>query len=270
MGPAGGRGMTFTVSVEEAGSALAGFLRGRQPDKPWSEVKRWIATGKVFVDGARRRARGRARRAPGRLSSCGWRRRAGVERERALVYDDAHVVVIDKPAGVSSVPYEEREKGTAMDLIRDAWRRHGAAGDRACAPRRAPHRQGDVGPPRVRQDQARRARAGGAAPRAHRRAPATSASRTATCGRRGSSATSSPTAATACAARRGGRGRASARSRTSSPSTRCAARPCARSGSRPARPTRSASTSPRPAIRSSARRSTSATFAARTPSRRRG
>jgi 23S rRNA pseudouridine1911/1915/1917 synthase len=35
------------------------------------------------------------------------------------------VVVIDKPAGVSSVPYEERETGTAMDLVRGAWRRMG-------------------------------------------------------------------------------------------------------------------------------------------------
>jgi 23S rRNA pseudouridine1911/1915/1917 synthase len=47
------------------------------------------------------------------------------EREGVLVYDDAHVVVIDKPAGINSVPYEERETGTAMDLIRGAWRRMG-------------------------------------------------------------------------------------------------------------------------------------------------
>src|SRR5689334_13810474 len=47
------------------------------------------------------------------------------EREGVLVFDDAHVVVIDKPAGVSSVPYEERETGTAMDLVRGAWRRAG-------------------------------------------------------------------------------------------------------------------------------------------------
>src|SRR5262249_2393942 len=33
--------------------------------------------------------------------------------------------VVDKPAGVSSVPYEEKEAGTAMDLVRDAWRRQG-------------------------------------------------------------------------------------------------------------------------------------------------
>jgi 23S rRNA pseudouridine1911/1915/1917 synthase len=41
------------------------------------------------------------------------------------VYDDTHVVVIDKPSGVNSVPYEDRETGTAMDLVRGAWRRAG-------------------------------------------------------------------------------------------------------------------------------------------------
>jgi 23S rRNA pseudouridine1911/1915/1917 synthase len=38
------------------------------------------------------------------------------------------VVVIDKPAGVSSVPFARRETGTAMDLVRATWR---AAGRRA-------------------------------------------------------------------------------------------------------------------------------------------
>jgi 23S rRNA pseudouridine1911/1915/1917 synthase len=33
--------------------------------------------------------------------------------------------VIEKPAGISSVPYERKETGTAMDLIRDAWRHGG-------------------------------------------------------------------------------------------------------------------------------------------------
>jgi 23S rRNA pseudouridine1911/1915/1917 synthase len=41
------------------------------------------------------------------------------------VYEDAQLVVIDKPAGLSSVPYEAREQGTAIDLVREAWRRMG-------------------------------------------------------------------------------------------------------------------------------------------------
>lgn len=44
-----------------------------------------------------------------------------------VVFDDPHVVVVDKPEGVSSTPYDRKETGTAMDLIRDVWRRDGRA-----------------------------------------------------------------------------------------------------------------------------------------------
>jgi 23S rRNA pseudouridine1911/1915/1917 synthase len=42
-----------------------------------------------------------------------------------LVYEDRHLVVADKPAGMSSVPYERGERKTLMDSIRDEWRRRG-------------------------------------------------------------------------------------------------------------------------------------------------
>jgi 23S rRNA pseudouridine1911/1915/1917 synthase len=42
-----------------------------------------------------------------------------------LVHEDPHLVVIEKPAGVSTVPYDAKETGTAMDLVRDAWRLKG-------------------------------------------------------------------------------------------------------------------------------------------------
>lgn len=93
---------------------------------PNSVAKRHIETGKVFVDGVcvttidHRLAV--AQQVELRLAAP---RPRDPEREGTLVFDDAHVVVIDKPAGVSSVPYEERETGTAMDLIRGAWRRQG-------------------------------------------------------------------------------------------------------------------------------------------------
>ena len=105
---------------------LAAFLKAKTA-APWSVAKRQIERGKVFVDGAC-------------VTSIDHRLVAGQtvelraeaprprdpEREGVLVYDDAHVVVIDKPSGVNSVPYEDRETGTAMDLIRGAWRRAGA------------------------------------------------------------------------------------------------------------------------------------------------
>jgi 23S rRNA pseudouridine1911/1915/1917 synthase len=108
-----------------AGVTLAAFVKARA-GVPWSVAKRQITSGKIFVDEARvteidhRLAAGQRVelrvRAP---------RPHDPAREGVLAYDDAHVVVIDKPAGVSSVPYEDREPGTAMDLIRGAWRRMG-------------------------------------------------------------------------------------------------------------------------------------------------
>jgi 23S rRNA pseudouridine1911/1915/1917 synthase len=104
---------------------LAAFLKARD-GVPWSVAKRLITTGKVFVDGVC-------------ITTVDYRlaetqtvevranapRPRDPTREGVLVFDDAHVVVIDKPTGVSSVPYEDRESGTAMDLVRGAWRRKG-------------------------------------------------------------------------------------------------------------------------------------------------
>ena len=112
-------------TVEEPGVTLAAFIKAKTA-VAWSVAKRQIASGKVFVDGVcvteidQRLVTGQAIELRSNA-----RRPLDPEREGVLVYDDAHVVVIDKPTGVNSVPYEERETGTAMDLIRGAWRRAG-------------------------------------------------------------------------------------------------------------------------------------------------
>lgn len=114
-------------SVDTPNVTLAAFVKTRA-EVPNSVAKRHIETGKVFVDGAC-------------ITEVAHRLAVGQEvelrlgapkpfdatREGVLVYDDAHVVVIDKPTGVNSVPYEEEKSGTAMDLIRGAWRRQGKA-----------------------------------------------------------------------------------------------------------------------------------------------
>jgi 23S rRNA pseudouridine1911/1915/1917 synthase len=114
-----------TWSVDRDGLTVAAFVKA-QAGVAWSVAKRHVTSGKVFVDGARiieidhRLAVGQ--QVELRMAAP---RPHDPEREGVLVYDDPHVVVIDKPSGVSSVPYEERETGTAMDLIRGAWRRMG-------------------------------------------------------------------------------------------------------------------------------------------------
>jgi 23S rRNA pseudouridine1911/1915/1917 synthase len=112
-------------TVEKAGVTVAAFVKAHA-NIANSLAKRHVTSGKVFVDDARvteidhRLAVGQ--QVELRLAAP---RPHDPEREGVLVYDDPHVVVIDKPVEVNSVPYEDRETGTAMDLIRGAWRRQG-------------------------------------------------------------------------------------------------------------------------------------------------
>jgi 23S rRNA pseudouridine1911/1915/1917 synthase len=115
--------MAWTVDV--AGQTLAAFIKAKA-GVPWSVAKRHVTSSKVFVDGAcitaidHRLAAGTSVEL--RLAAP---RPRDPMREGDLVFDDPHIVVIDKPADINSVPYEARETNTAMDLIRGAWRRMG-------------------------------------------------------------------------------------------------------------------------------------------------
>lgn len=113
----------WTTTDADAGTSLAAFVRERL-SVSWNRARQHVATGKVFVDGARCTEPG-LRLSAGQVVALRMNapRHRGSEQAVRIVHEDAHVVVIDKPAGVSSVPYEERETGTAMDLLRAAWRR---------------------------------------------------------------------------------------------------------------------------------------------------
>ncbi len=112
-------------TVDQPGVTVAAFIKA-QANVPNSVAKRHVESGKVFVDGTC-------------VTKIDHRLTAGQQvelrtnaprphdpaLEGVLVYDDAHVVVIDKPVDVNSVPYGDERSGTAMDLIRGAWRRQG-------------------------------------------------------------------------------------------------------------------------------------------------
>lgn len=98
------------------------------PDKSWRQVRELVASGKVTVNGER--VVEPAHRLAGgediamNMGKPDPRRR--VERPGfRVVFEDGHLIVIEKPEGVSTVPYERKESGTALDLIREAWRRQG-------------------------------------------------------------------------------------------------------------------------------------------------
>jgi 23S rRNA pseudouridine1911/1915/1917 synthase len=130
----------FTVTADEADLTLAAVLRRHVAELAWARAKRLVETGKVAVDGARTRDAAERVRAGQRIELDEAAPAPLPDVRIEIVYEDAHVVVIDKPSGVSSVPYEKRESGTAMDLIRDAWRRKRPRGGATNVPLHVVHR----------------------------------------------------------------------------------------------------------------------------------
>lgn len=116
---------SHTWTVDEA-ALLAPFLKERLEGEAYNAIKRMVTTGKITVNGAVE-IRPTAKLRPGAVVKLHMAApRVGSDRPSVrIVYEDAHVVVIDKPAGVSSVPFHEGERDTALDLIRDAWRKRG-------------------------------------------------------------------------------------------------------------------------------------------------
>jgi 23S rRNA pseudouridine1911/1915/1917 synthase len=111
-----------------AGVTLAAALREHMPERSWSQVRELCASGKVTVNGAKV-VESAFRLAVG--EKVAWNMGKPDARRRALrpgfriVYEDGHLVIIEKPEGVSTVPYDRKETDTALDLIRDAWRAQG-------------------------------------------------------------------------------------------------------------------------------------------------
>jgi 23S rRNA pseudouridine1911/1915/1917 synthase len=125
------RPSAFVLEAGDEGATLAAALRRRLAGQTWSEVRALCTTGKVSLDGERaldpaarvhagQRVELRPNAPKPQTVPAGFR----------IALEDAHLVIIEKPSGVSSVPYERKETGTALDLIRAAWRR---AGKRATA-----------------------------------------------------------------------------------------------------------------------------------------
>jgi 23S rRNA pseudouridine1911/1915/1917 synthase len=84
-----------------------------------------VTEGRVSVDGAR--ASDSAKRvAPGETIRVHERSASPPASSlRSILYEDRHLVVADKPPGISSVPYVRGERGTLMDEIRAEWKKRG-------------------------------------------------------------------------------------------------------------------------------------------------
>ncbi len=116
---------TFRVSPDEDGQTLSAVLRRHLPDLAWSRARRLCERGKVRVDGEVTLDPAVRVHSGGEIVIDEQAALPAPNLPGRLVFEDAHVVLVDKPSGISSVPYEKRESGTAMDLVRAVWRAEG-------------------------------------------------------------------------------------------------------------------------------------------------
>jgi 23S rRNA pseudouridine1911/1915/1917 synthase len=96
------------------------WLRELLPGKSWNEVRRLVRTGKIFIDGVARLDPTQPVAAGAELElrqNAPRATRTPSLPKSAILYLDAHVVVVEKPAGISTVPYDENERGTLDQLV---------------------------------------------------------------------------------------------------------------------------------------------------------
>lgn len=116
----------LTVPPGQAGETLAALVRELAPGTSWSQARELCRTGRVWVDGeraidpARRMAAGE--RIELRTGEPALRR----EPAAAVVHLDADIVVVRKPAGLLTVPFDRQQnddRDTLLSLTRVAVRR---------------------------------------------------------------------------------------------------------------------------------------------------
>jgi 23S rRNA pseudouridine1911/1915/1917 synthase len=118
------------VTDEQAGLTLAALVRELVPGTSWSQARELCRASRVWVNGevmsdpARRMVT--SEQVEVRLSPDGARSREAVSTQ-AVVHLDPDLVVIRKPAGILTVPFERRDRDTLLALARVAVRRMEAA-----------------------------------------------------------------------------------------------------------------------------------------------
>ena len=98
------------------------FLRQRLSGISWNRTRRLISTGKVIINGKVVRDTSDPVRGGDEVqyNPNAQNKPMSIQPKVALLYIDSQIVVADKPAGISSVPFDKHERGTLIDLVRQS------------------------------------------------------------------------------------------------------------------------------------------------------
>jgi 23S rRNA pseudouridine1911/1915/1917 synthase len=120
----------YKANVERPDLTVSRVVREAWPGASWNQARDLCRSGRVRVDG-QVVSEPELRVALGALVEFdpeAPRARRGVLSASAIVYVDGEVVVVSKPSGLLSVPFERTDKDTLVDITRAALRRKGARG----------------------------------------------------------------------------------------------------------------------------------------------
>jgi len=118
------------VTSQQDGIALDRLLRELLPGKSWNDARRLVTSGKVSVDGKRvlePTLRLKAGMQVELRMNAPKPRLQGALESSAIVHVDSRLVVVRKPAGISTVPYDENETGTLDELVQTLLKRRGGS-----------------------------------------------------------------------------------------------------------------------------------------------
>src|SRR5690349_5105323 len=129
--------LEFKISEDAAGQRLDKFLRKRLPEVPLSHLYKMVRTKKVRVNGARGQieqllaegdvvtVRGSDQQLKGPVPP-GFREQSvhavarPLRQDFRVLYEDAAILAVEKPAGLSIHPGSGQERDTLVDQVR-AW-----------------------------------------------------------------------------------------------------------------------------------------------------
>ncbi len=102
----------------KADAQIDGFLRATL-DLSWGKARALVETGKVFIDGTRVLDSAAHVRAGAKVvvDASAPKPRSHVP-DDLIVFMDTHVIIVRKPAGISTVPFDDDEHGTLDELVR--------------------------------------------------------------------------------------------------------------------------------------------------------
>ncbi|MGD0897192.1 MAG: RluA family pseudouridine synthase [Thermoguttaceae bacterium] len=146
----------YHVTDEQAGLALVAALRQFRPEESWSIARRWIQNRHVQVNGNLCVDEGRRLQPHDVVKLWQEPRQPPPQAEDVkIVYRDAHLVVVEKPAGVTTGRHSEEQswpsrrkqvQPTLDEIVARILARQGRKGDRSNLPERPFGCSAQIGP----------------------------------------------------------------------------------------------------------------------------